>query len=75
MKSRMKIKLTPTRDTDNSEPTEASSGVEFTSEIVRTPSDEARATSLSFKLPDGRSFTFDADEFERMLGALGFSSY
>lgn len=64
----MRIVLVPTRDSHNSEPTEALSGFSFTSALGTTG-----ATHLYITLPDGREVTFDAADIARMCRALGVS--
>ena len=64
----MKMTLTPTRDTDNSYPTEENSGVAFTRTQKNTG---ARTVSVTLRLRDGHALTFCADELGATLRALG----
>lgn len=63
----MKITLTPTRDSHNSEPSENVSGVVLTSDT-----DEQNTTRHLFvTLPDGREMAFRALDVAKALRALG----
>lgn len=63
----MKITLTPERDSENSYPSEASSGVVLASDAG---SNGEPARSLFVTLPDGREMTFAALDFAKALRAL-----